>query len=82
MAEPRSPLMAVVRRALSRQSSATTVTITRVSGTPEEPEPETVVITSERPEESPAHRMARLALGVALLAIAIAVIGASWRRRR
>lgn len=75
---------AMLRRIVRKQPGSTTVTVTKVTGahTDEqgEPVPETVVVTTAEPEhDTAAHKMARTALVVASLSVALAVSTIAWR---
>jgi hypothetical protein len=75
-------LLAAARRALARNPSATTVTVTRVTGSPSaDAEPEKLVITTEEPAQQPpaSHRLARAAMAVAAVALAVALSGIAYR---
>ena len=77
-------VLATVRRMLRRHPASTTVTVTRVVGgqvtDAGEPVPDTVVVTTREPEpDTAAHKLARAALGVALIAVALAAAGVTWR---
>jgi len=76
-------LLAVARRALRRQPSATTVTVTRVTGPQDggpEQVPDMVTVTTEEPAQPPAsHRLARAAMVVASVALAVALSGIAYR---
>jgi len=74
-------LLAVARRAMRRQPAATTVTVTRVTGRtdPDEP-PDMVTVTTAEPAQPPAsHRLARAAIVVASVALAVALSGIAYR---
>jgi len=78
-------ILAAARRALRRQPSATTVTVTRVTGQARDPdgEPETVTVITEEPATPPAsHRLAHTALVVASVALAVALSGIAYRAWR
>ena len=79
-------LAAMLRRLIRKQPGATTVTITKVTGahTDEEgePVPETVVVTTAEPAMPPdtaAHKMARTAMVVSSVAVALALSTIAWR---
>lgn len=77
-------VLATVRRMLRRHPATTTVTVTRVVGhhvdDAGEPVPDTVVVTTSEPEpDTAAHKLARAALGVALIAVTLAAAGVTWR---
>ena len=77
-------VLATVRRMLRRHPATTTVTVTRVVGShvddAGEPVPDTVVVTTREPEpDTAAHKVARLALGLSLIAVTVAAAGITWR---
>ena len=80
----RAPL-AVLRRALTKQPAATTVTVTRVTGHPGDPDepPDTVVVTTAEPvSDTASHRLARAAMVTATVALALAVSTIAYRMWR
>jgi hypothetical protein len=82
MSETGRPL-ALLRRALTRQPAATTVTVTRVTGHTDPDEPDTVVVTTAEPvRDTASHRLARAAMVTATVALALAVSAIAWRMWR
>jgi len=82
-------IAALLRRILRKQPGATTVTITKVTGAhvddEGEPVPETVVVTTAEPAalvDTAAHKMARTALIVASVGVALAAFTIAWRVMR
>lgn len=82
-------IAALLRRIVRKQPGATTVTITKVTGahTDEEgePVPETVVVTTAEPAalvDTAAHKLARTALIVASVGVALAAFTIAWRAMR
>jgi hypothetical protein len=74
--------LALLRKALTRQPSATTVTVTHVTGSDAEGEavPDTVVVTTAEPvRDTASHRLARWAMVVASVALATTVLGIATR---
>jgi hypothetical protein len=77
-------LTALMRRVMSKRPSTTRVTVTRVTGAHRDeeggPVPETVVVTTAEPvADTAAHRLARTALLVSSVAIALALSTIAWR---
>jgi uncharacterized membrane protein len=72
-----------------QQPGATTVTVTRVTGAHVDEEgeavPETVVVTTAEPaalQDTAAHKLARTALIVASVGVAMAAFTIAWRAMR
>jgi tRNA A37 threonylcarbamoyladenosine dehydratase len=82
MSDVKAPLRGALRRALTRQSAATTVTVTRVTGRPDTDEPDTVVTIAEPVRDTASHRLARAAMVTATVALALAVSAVAWRMWR
>jgi len=77
-------IAAMLRRLIRKQPGATTVTITKVTGAHSdeegEPVPETVVVTTAEPVlDTAAHKMARTALVIAAVSVALAASTIAWR---
>lgn len=80
-------LMSTLRRLMRRQPASTQVTVTRVVGAhvdeEGDPVPETVVVTTAEPlKDTAAHRVARTALVVSSVALALTTVTIAYRMIR